>query len=103
MTEEPSISDLAAVLLSFIYHITKSAQCTVIFIRGYKKSELYILFFAMNLKIKNILDKVHMKAQVFMHPTKEEPSLKIIFFAVSIRKDQCKLVVNIKKWVDINE
>ena len=38
--------------------------------------------------IKNILDKVQMITQVFMHMTKEEPSLKIIFFAVSIRKDQ---------------
>ena len=38
--------------------------------------------------IKNILDKVQMITQGFMHPTKEEPSFKIIVFAVSIRKDQ---------------
>ena len=93
VTEEPSISDLAAVLLSFIYHITESAQCTVIFKRGYIKVWA-ILLFVMNPKkyfliiIKNILDKVQMITQGFMHLTKEEPSFKIIFFAVSIRKDQ---------------
>ena len=47
--------------------------------------------------IKNILDKVQMITQVFMHMTKEEPSLKIIFFAVSIRKDQSRYECSILK------
>ena len=47
--------------------------------------------------IKNILDKVQMITQVFMHMTKKEPSLKIIFFAVSIRKDQSRYDFSILK------
>ena len=37
--------------------------------------------------LRFFIDPSEVRLQVFMHKTKEEPSLKMIFFAVSIRKD----------------